>query len=171
MPSAVRTGSGAGAKMRLKMRITALPPVLVLHVERSYYDWRVGFVELAKRVAFGPQLENRDVLAPDLNATVPMHSDYHSASSIRGPHTLEVLHGPRKWVHIDGMSDVRGEVFGFSEKGVGDGEAPQHAESRLCQNAVDCDPVSILVFRHPNTNFDPMPALGCGQNREDIAHL
>ena len=50
-------GLSPGTDASQQILIAALPPVLVLHVKRFYYDAAAGVVKLAKRVTFGPELE------------------------------------------------------------------------------------------------------------------
>ncbi|KAJ6491860.1 hypothetical protein DFH09DRAFT_1377185 [Mycena vulgaris] len=58
------------ADANLQILIAALPPVLVLHVKRFYYDAAAGVIKLAKHVAFGPELEiGGEVLAPTATTT------------------------------------------------------------------------------------------------------
>ncbi|KAJ7465978.1 hypothetical protein FB451DRAFT_1138093 [Mycena latifolia] len=123
-PQAVQTVSGADANASLQILIAALPPVLVLHVKRFYYDPAAGVVKLAKPVAFGPELEvGGDVLAPNAAVRKPVRYKlfaavyHHGVSAAGGHYTLDFLHSTRGWVRIDDelVSDVRAEdVFGFS---------------------------------------------------------
>ncbi|KAJ6467051.1 hypothetical protein DFH09DRAFT_1345785 [Mycena vulgaris] len=124
-PQVVQMGA---ADASLQILIAALPPVLVLHVKRFYYDAAAGVVKLAKRVTFGPELEiGGDVLAPTATTTGRKPVRYklfaavyhHGVSAAGGHYTLDVLHATRGWVRIDDelVSDVRAEdVFGVERE-------------------------------------------------------
>lgn len=112
-----------GADASQQILVAALPPVLVLHVKRFYYDAAAGVVKLGKRVTFGPELEiGGDVLAPNAPVRKPVRYQlfaavyHHGASAAGGHYTLDVQHATRGWVRIDDelVSDVRAEdVFGY----------------------------------------------------------
>ncbi|KAJ6491857.1 hypothetical protein DFH09DRAFT_1377182 [Mycena vulgaris] len=116
------------ADANLQILIAALPPVLVLHVKRFYYDAAAGVIKLAKHVAFGPELEiGGEVLAPTATTTGRKPIRYklfaavyhHGVSAAGGHYTLDVLHATRGWVRIDDelVSDVRAEdVFGVERE-------------------------------------------------------
>ncbi|KAJ7681639.1 hypothetical protein B0H17DRAFT_1075760 [Mycena rosella] len=79
-PQAVQMGTVTASQQIL---IAALPPVLVLHVKRFYYDATAGVVKLAKRVAFGPELEiGSDVLAPTATVRKPVRYKLFAGASL-----------------------------------------------------------------------------------------
>ncbi|KAF9472838.1 cysteine proteinase [Pholiota conissans] len=119
--------------------IEALPPILVLHIKRFFYDpAQGGAVKVGKQVQFGPELEiGADVMVPAARKAQPARYKlfgalyHHGLSASGGHYTLDVLHPnrypsanpvakPREgWVRIDDdlVSDVRPEdVFGASER-------------------------------------------------------
>ncbi|KAJ6469083.1 hypothetical protein DFH09DRAFT_1294556 [Mycena vulgaris] len=124
-PQVVQMGS---ADASLQILIAALPPVLVLHVKRFYYDAAAGVIKLAKHVAFGPEFEiGGDLLAPTATTTGRKPVRYklfaamyhHGVSAAGGHYTLDVLNAAREWVRIDDepVSDVRAEdVFGVEHE-------------------------------------------------------
>ncbi|KAF9554587.1 cysteine proteinase [Agrocybe pediades] len=131
--------AGVTTDAHQQVLIEALPPVLVLHIKRFYYDTTAnGVVKISKQVRFGPELEvGADVMVPAAKKTHPVRyklfgAIYHHGLSASGGHyTLDVLHPnrypsanpaakPREgWVRIDDnlVSDVRNEdVFEASER-------------------------------------------------------
>ncbi|KAJ7178307.1 hypothetical protein C8R46DRAFT_1076315 [Mycena filopes] len=135
------TSSHAAATLDASQQVLldggALPPVLVLHVKRFYYDTAVGgVVKVGKRVEFGAELDiGSDVMTPAAAGGRKAHVRYklfgviyhHGASASGGHYTLDVLHPTRfgppadagssssdstkseGWVRIDDelVSDVR----------------------------------------------------------------
>ncbi|KAJ6491848.1 hypothetical protein DFH09DRAFT_1377180 [Mycena vulgaris] len=103
------TSLARSSSTSLQILFVALPPVLVL------------YVKLAKRVAFGPDLEiEGDPLAPTATTTGRKPGQYklfaavyhHGVSAAGGHYTLDVLPAAREWVRIDDepVSDVRAET-------------------------------------------------------------
>ncbi|KAJ7441669.1 hypothetical protein B0H11DRAFT_1749599 [Mycena galericulata] len=126
-PTATAKHAPAAIDASQQVLIDALPPVLILHVKRFYYDKEVaGVVKVGKRVGFGPELEvGADVMSGSARKAVRYKlfgAIYHHGVSAAGGHyTLDVLHptrfgaGREGWVRIDDelVSDVRpDDVFG-----------------------------------------------------------
>ncbi|KAJ6474712.1 hypothetical protein DFH09DRAFT_1379923 [Mycena vulgaris] len=103
--------------------ITALFPVIVLHVKRLDYDAAAGVIKLAKHVAFGPELEiGGDVLAPTATAAGRKPVRYNlfaGASPLFRFHSNNRIHIHRAacgWARIDD-ADVRAEdAFGVEHE-------------------------------------------------------
>ncbi|KAJ7154047.1 hypothetical protein C8R46DRAFT_911866 [Mycena filopes] len=103
------TSSHAAATLDASQQVLldggALPPVLVLHVKRFYYDTAVGgVVKVGKRVEFGAELDiGSDVMTPAAAGGRKAQVRYklfgviyhHGASASGGHYTLDVLHSTR----------------------------------------------------------------------------
>ncbi|KAH9987594.1 hypothetical protein BJV77DRAFT_774432 [Russula vinacea] len=133
-PQPVQVDKSSSGEVSQQVLLEALPPVLVLHLERFLYDAAVdGIIKISKSIKkpilFAPELEiPLEIMVPVAGKSVePAHYKlygvlYHrgeSASS--GQYTVDVLHlngdnsGGEGWLHIDdeAVSMVRHEdVFG-----------------------------------------------------------
>ena len=57
-PQPVRVGQSNSSEASQQLQIEALPPVLILHLERFLYDATAdGTMKIKKPVQFGPELE------------------------------------------------------------------------------------------------------------------
>jgi len=126
----VQVGLSCSSGASKQVQIEALPPVLVLHLERFLYDAAAnGIVKISKPIQFAPELEiSLEIMAPVSGTSAkPAHYKlfgvlYHRGQSTRDGHfTVDVLHpsrdggGGEAWLHIDdeAASTVRHEdVFG-----------------------------------------------------------
>ncbi|KAN0116018.1 putative ubiquitin carboxyl-terminal hydrolase 3 [Russula decolorans] len=127
-PMQADQSSSSGASKQ--MQIEALPPVLVLHLERFPYDTATnGIVKISKPVQFAPELEiPLEIMAPvSEKSAKPAHYKlfgvlYHRGQSTKdGHYTVDVLRRNgdgsvgKDWLHIDDetVSAVRHkDVFG-----------------------------------------------------------
>jgi len=94
--------------------IESLPPVLILHLKRFYYDSREGGVRKShKIVSYGTELEiPKDCIAPTKRTGSGKHAlknkyrlqgvVYHHGKSATGGHyTVNVRQNSGRWVNID----------------------------------------------------------------------
>jgi len=123
------SASGLGEASQ-QVLIEALPPVLVLHLNRVRYDAAAGgIIKIGKFIQFSPELEiPLDIMSPNAQrpSKLPHYKLYgvlyhHGESAGGGHYTVDILHRNgdgdtgEVWLHIDdeAVSPMRHEdVFG-----------------------------------------------------------
>ncbi|KAH9998207.1 hypothetical protein BJV77DRAFT_1064759 [Russula vinacea] len=129
-PQPVQVGPSDSSDASQEVLLEALPPVLVLHLERFLYDAATDRIDkISKPVQFAPELEiPPEIMAPiSGNSAEPVQYRlsgvlyHHGASAGSGHYTVDVLNpngdssSREGWLHIDDetVSAVRQEeVFG-----------------------------------------------------------
>ncbi|KAF8471454.1 hypothetical protein DFH94DRAFT_674474 [Russula ochroleuca] len=129
LPQPVRVGNSGSGEANQQVLLEALPPVLILHLERFLYDAAAdGKYKIRKPVQFAPELEiPHEIMVPISGKYLePAHYKlcgtlYHHGESASGHYTVDVFHpngdngGSGAWLHIDegAVSTVQHEdVFG-----------------------------------------------------------
>ncbi|KAF8494143.1 hypothetical protein F5888DRAFT_1926325 [Russula emetica] len=132
-PQSVQVGASDLGKASQQVLIEALPPVLVLHLNRVRYDAGAGGItKIGKFIQFSPELEiPLDIIVP--NAQRPLEPPHyklygvlyhHGESASSGHYSVDVLHPNgdgdtgEGWLHIDNevVSPIRHEDV-FREHG------------------------------------------------------
>ncbi|KAI0272070.1 hypothetical protein BGY98DRAFT_922339, partial [Russula aff. rugulosa BPL654] len=122
----MQDGSSGLSDVSQQMLIEALPPVLVLHLNRVRYDATAGgLMKIGKSIQFGPELEiPLDIMVPNAQRrSEPPHYKlygvlyHHGESAGSGHYTVDVLRPNgggdtgEDWLHIDNeaVSPIRHE--------------------------------------------------------------
>ncbi|KAH9989170.1 hypothetical protein BJV77DRAFT_1069714 [Russula vinacea] len=150
----VQVGQQSPGEVSQQVQIEALPPVLVLHLERFLYDAAAdGKVKINKPIQFGPELEiPLEIMAPVTGKSVePTHYKlygvlYHHGESAGSEHyTVDVLHAKgdggsgEAWLHIDDENYNSRQALDAPLRG-GDEPAPEH------RNTTPCNPFYTDIY-------------------------
>ncbi|KAH9998276.1 hypothetical protein BJV77DRAFT_743795 [Russula vinacea] len=115
-PQPVQVGQSSPSEASQQMLLEALPPVLILHLERFLYDTAAdGIIKISKPIQFAPELEiPLEIMAPVSGKSAEaVHYKlfgvlyHHGESTGSGHYTVDVLHQNRNeevWLHIDDES-------------------------------------------------------------------